>query len=354
MSLPGYVEIGHDLLTTLPDHLESRGLGGNAFIIADRNVGAIYGARTHELLESTGCRVAYKEIPPGETAKALSKSSELYDWLLDSRAERGDLIIALGGGVIGDLVGFVAATYMRGLRWAQIATTLLAQVDSSIGGKVGVDLPGGKNLVGAFHPPSLSLLDIDVLSTLPHRQLAAGWAEVIKHSAILDAEFFQLLEDRLRDSTDLADPSLLLLAVRRCVEIKAGVVQQDPFDRGLRAILNYGHTIAHAIEASTGYQGYLHGEAVAIGMAGAAAIGRQLGLIDAGVEQRQNDLLARAGLPLQYDGATPDSLLDAITRDKKVVGGRPRWVLLEELGRATPDHEVSLDLARTTVVNLHS
>lgn len=351
MSLPGYVEIGHDLLATLPDHLASRDLSGNAFVIADRTVGALYGPRTRELLEASGRRVAYIEIRPGETAKALSQTSALYDWLFESRAERGDLIIALGGGVIGDLVGFVAATYMRGLRWAQIATTLLAQVDSSIGGKVGVDLPGGKNLVGAFHPPSLSLLDIDLLSTLPPRQLAAGWAEVIKHGAILDIEFFQLLEDQLHD---LSNPSLLLLAVRRCVELKAGVVQQDPYDRGLRAILNYGHTIAHAIEPATGYQRYLHGEAVAIGMAGAAAIGRQLGLIDAGVEQRQNDLLARAELPLQYDGATPDSLLDAMTRDKKVAAGRPRWVLLEELGNATPDHEVSLDLARSTVQNLHS
>ncbi len=351
MSLPAYVEIGHDLLAALPQHLDSRDLGGNAFVIADRNVGALYGALTRELLEASGRRVAYKEIPPGETAKALSQTSALYDWLFEARAERGDLIIALGGGVIGDLVGFVAATYMRGLRWAQIATTLLAQVDSSIGGKVGVDLPGGKNLVGAFHPPSLSLLDIDLLASLPSRQLAAGWAEVIKHGAILDLEFFQLLEDQLHD---LSDPALLLLAVRRCVELKAGVVQQDPYDRGLRAILNYGHTIAHAIEASTGYQRYLHGEAVAIGMAGAAAIGRQLGLIDTSIEQRQNDLLARAGLPLQYDGATPDSLLDAMTRDKKVAGGRPRWVLLEALGRATPDHEVSLDLARSTVEILHS
>ena len=351
MSLPAYVEIGHDLLTALPRHLDSRDLGGNTFIIADRNVGALYGARTRELLESTGRRVAYKEIPPGETAKALSQTSALYGWLFEARAERGDLIIALGGGVIGDLVGFVAATYMRGLRWAQIATTLLAQVDSSIGGKVGVDLPGGKNLVGAFHPPSLSLLDIDLLASLPPRQLTAGWAEVIKHGAILDAKFFQLLEDQLHD---LSDPSLLLLAVHRCVEIKAGVVQQDPFDRSLRAILNYGHTIAHAIEASTGYQRYLHGEAVAIGMAGAAAIGRRLGLIDAAVEQRQNDLLTRAGLPLKYESASPGALLDAMTRDKKVVGGRPRWVLLEELGRATPDHEVSPDLARATVENLRA
>ena len=350
MSLPDYVEIGQDILAALPEHLDRREIGGNAFIVADSNVGALYGARTRDLLQSAGRRVAYKEIAPGETAKALSRTSALYDWLFEARAERGDLVIALGGGVIGDLVGFVAATYMRGLRWAQIATSLLAQVDSSIGGKVGVDLPGGKNLVGAFHPPSLSLLDIDLLSSLPPRQLAAGWAEVIKHGAILDSAFFRLLEDRLHDP---ADPALLLLAVRRCVEIKAGIVNEDPFDRGLRAILNYGHTIAHAIEACTSYQRYLHGEAVAIGMAGAAAIARQLGLIDADIEQRQNDLLARAGLPLQYDGATPEALLDAMTRDKKVSDGRPRWVLLEELGRATPGHTVELGLARSTLQELH-
>ena len=241
MSIPDYVAIGRGIVADLPDLLERRDAGGNVFLIADRNVGGLYGAATRQSLEAAGRRVSYHEIAPGETAKALAQTSILYDWLLAEGAERGDLIIALGGGVVGDLVGFVAATYMRGIKWAQIATSLLAQVDSSIGGKVGVDLPGGKNLVGAFYPPVLSLLDADLLLSLPSRQLACGWAEVIKHGVILDRRFFELLEGRFDDP---AEPDLLLVAVRRCVEIKAAVVADDPLDRGFRAVLNYGHTIA--------------------------------------------------------------------------------------------------------------
>ena len=349
MSVPDYVAIGRGILADLPELLDRRDAGGNVFLIADRNVGGLYTAATRSSLEAAGRRVSYKEIAPGETAKALAQTSDLYDWLLAEGAERGDLIIALGGGVVGDLVGFVAATYMRGIKWAQIATSLLAQVDSSIGGKVGVDLPGGKNLVGAFYPPALSLLDADLLASLPPRQLACGWAETIKHGVILDRQFFELLEDRFDDP---ADPDLLLAAVRRCVEIKADVVAQDPFDRGLRAVLNYGHTIAHAIEACTDYKRYTHGEAVAIGMSGAAAISRALELIGPEVERQQNDLLARAGLPSKYEGAAPDDILEAMTRDKKAAGGRPRWVLIEGLGKATVDHDVDLEIVRAVVSDL--
>ena len=349
MSLPSYVEIGQGILLSLPDQLDQRNIDGKAFIIADTTVGALYGAQIRRLLESSGKQVAYLELPPGETTKGLYQTSKLYNWLYESHLERGDFLIALGGGVIGDLVGYVAATYMRGLRWAQIATSLLAQVDSSIGGKVGIDLPGGKNLVGAFHPPALSLLDINLLGSLPPSQLTAGWAEVIKHGTILDSHFFQILEQRIDDP---ADPDLLLLAVRRSVEIKAAIVREDPFDRGRRAVLNYGHTIAHAIEVCTKYEGYLHGEAVSIGMAGAASIAHQLGLIGADVEERQNTLLARSNLPLKYEGITADELIQAIKHDKKVSDGHPRWVLLEGLGQATVNHTVEPGLTRATVMGL--
>ncbi|MDP6508653.1 MAG: 3-dehydroquinate synthase [Chloroflexota bacterium] len=350
MSVPDYVAIGRGIVADLPDLLDRRDASGNVFLIADRNVGGLYGAATRQSLEAAGRQVSYQEIAPGETAKALTQTSTLYDWLLAEGAERGDLIIALGGGVVGDLVGFVAATYMRGVKWAQIATSLLAQVDSSIGGKVGVDLPGGKNLVGAFYAPVLSLLDADLLLSLPPRQLACGWAEVIKHGVILDCQFFELLEARFDDP---AEPDLLLAAVRRCVEIKAAVVADDPLDRGFRAVLNYGHTIAHAIEACTGYQRYTHGETVAIGMSGAAAISRRLGLIEPAVERRQNDLLARAGLPSRYTGAAPEDILEAMTRDKKAFRGRPRWVLIEGLGEATVGSEVDLEIVRSVVSDLH-
>jgi 3-dehydroquinate synthase len=349
LSLPAYVEIGQGILSSLPDQLDQRDIEGKAFIIADTTVGALYGDQIRRLLRSSGKQVAYMEIPPGETAKGLHQTSKLYNWLYESHLERDDFLIALGGGVIGDLVGYVAATYMRGLRWAQIATSLLAQVDSSIGGKVGIDLPGGKNLIGAFHPPTLSLLDIDLLASLPHNQLTAGWAEVIKHGTILDSQFFQMLEHRIDDP---ADPDLLLLAVRRCVEIKAAIVQEDPFDRGRRAILNYGHTMGHAIEVCTGYKGYLHGEAVSIGMAGAASIAHQLGLIAADVEERQNTLLERNNLPLKYEGIEPDELIRAMKHDKKVSDGHPRWVLLEGLGQATVNHTVEPGLTRAMVMGL--
>ena len=240
-----------------------------AFLCADTIVMDFLGDRVTHAFTASGLQVRAHTFPPGEESKSLHVAADLYDWLAAERAERREPLIALGGGVAGDLIGFVAATYARGIPLVQIPTTLLAQIDSSIGGKVAVDLPAGKNLVGAFYPAQRVIIDPDALATLPPRQLIADYAEAIKTAVIFDADLFDLIEA----STDrLDDPALLAELVERCVRWKAKVVDEDPEDRGIRAILNYGHTIAHAIEATAGYGVYLHGEAVAIGMVGAGRL----------------------------------------------------------------------------------
>ena len=234
--------------------------------------------------------------------------------------------------VRGDLIGFVAATYARGIPLVQIPTTLLAQIDSSIGGKVAVDLPAGKNLVGAFYPAHRVIIDPDALATLPREQLIADYAEVIKTAVIFDADLFNLIE---ASTHRLDDPALLAQLVERCVRWKAKVVDEDPEDRGIRAILNYGHTIAHAIETTAGYGAYRHGEAVAIGMVGAGRLAQQSGHWSKTDLTRQNNLLAAIGLPATYSGVQPSQVLDAMLRDKKVQNGIIRWVLPTTIGHAT-------------------
>ena len=244
------------------------------FLCADTNVMDILGERVADTLASAGLRAHTRTVPEGEESKSLEIAADLYHWLAAERAERAEPLIALGGGCTGDLVGFVAATYARGIPLVQIPTTLLAQIDSSIGGKVAVDLPAGKNLVGAFYPAQRVIIDPDALATLPRPQLIADYAEVIKTAVIFDADLFDLIET----STDrLDDPALLAQLVERCVRWKAQVVDEDPEDRGIRAILNYGHTIAHAIETVAGYGAYRHGEAVAIGMVGAGRLATETG-----------------------------------------------------------------------------
>ncbi|MBM4438570.1 MAG: 3-dehydroquinate synthase, partial [Actinobacteria bacterium] len=289
--------------------------------------------------------------PPGEGSKSLAVAEALYTWLAAQRAERGHAVVALGGGVCGDLAGFVAATYLRGLPLVQVPTTLLAQIDSSIGGKVAVDLPVGKNLVGAFYPAALTLVDTALLDTLPRAQLVADYAEVIKTAMIFDAAMFELIEG----SVDrLAEPALLASLVERCVRWKAKLVYEDPLDRGARAVLNYGHTIAHALEAAAGYGAYRHGEAVAIGMAGAAALAVRLGRCAAELRQRQNALLVRSGLPVSYRDAAPRDVLDAMRLDKKVRDGAIRWVLPDRIGAATVGIDVAPDLVSAIVHELRA
>jgi 3-dehydroquinate synthase len=273
-------------------------------------------------------------LPDGEQHKNWETLNLVYDALLANRCDRGTTIVALGGGVIGDIAGFAAATYQRGVSLVQVPTTLLAQVDSSVGGKTGINHPRGKNMIGAFHQPSVVLADMDVLKTLPERELRAGLAEVIKHGAIRDAAFFAWLEANLGRLL-AREPEALAHAVRRSVEIKAEVVALDERESGPRALLNFGHTFGHAIETGLGYGEWLHGEAVAAGMVMAADLSRRVGGIDAPAFERLRALVARAGLPVAAPaGIDADRFLDLMSVDKKARAGRLRLVLLERLGAA--------------------
>ncbi len=343
------VTIGRGLLARAGQIVKEVAPTGRVFICSDDNVMQILGERATDAFESAGLRVQARTIRPGEESKSLEVAADLYHWLASERAERAEPLIALGGGVAGDLVGFVAATYARGIPLIQIPTTLLAQIDSSIGGKVAVDLPAGKNLVGAFYPAHRVIIDPDALATLPRPQLIADYAEVIKTAVIFDAGLFDLIEA----STDkLDDPALLAQLVERCVRWKAKVVDEDPEDRGIRAILNYGHTIAHAIETVAGYGAYRHGEAVAIGMVGAGRLAAETGHWTQSDLTRQNNLLAAVGLPASFHGIDPAQVLNAMLRDKKVQNGIIRWVLPTTIGQATVNVEIPPTLSAKIVHNL--
>ena len=330
------VYVGWGLHRRLGEKLTAVAAPGRAFLITDEAVARRYAAPVSAALEGAGRQVALFAIPPGEESKSLAQLERLYHWLAAQRAERGDTVIALGGGVVGDLAGAAAATYLRGMALVHVPTTLLAMVDAAIGGKVAIDLPSGKNLVGAFHQPLAVVSDVATLASLPPRELAAGWAEVIKHAFIRDPE---LLEELERDGDALASlaagPDGRARAVRlvaRNAAIKGAVVSADERESQLRLILNYGHTIGHALEAVTAYGRFRHGEAVAVGLMGAAEIARRVGLIDAALVERHRALLERFGLPVLAPGVEPGALLSAIQGDKKVAGGRVRWVLLEGVG----------------------
>jgi 3-dehydroquinate synthase len=327
--------------------LTRHGLDGAIRVIADERVAQLHGARIRAALGDMP-QVWY-EVPAGEEHKSLEQAERLYDSLLADRPERRDIILALGGGVIGDLAGFIAATLLRGMRFVQAPTTLLSHVDSSVGGKVGVDHPRGKNLIGAFHQPSLVVADTDLLRTLPPREIAAGWAEVVKIAVIQDAELFADLEANAESLARL-EPAPTVAAIRRAIALKAAVVEQDEFDlTGVRAILNYGHTIGHALEAATSYAELLHGEAVAVGMRAAASIAQRLGLHPADAVERQALLLQRLGLPQACPGIAPSDVRAAMGLDKKREGGRTTWILPAGLGAVQVRRDVPDDLVTAAV-----
>jgi len=290
-----------------------------------------------------GCPIAWHVLPDGEAHKTMPSVNAVLDELVRAGANRDTTVIALGGGVVGDIAGFAAACYMRGVAFIQVPTTLLAQVDSSVGGKTGVNHPGGKNLIGAFHQPRLVLIDTDTLGSLPDRELHAGLAEVIKHGVIADAEFFGWLEDNML-ALLAREPAALAHAIRRSCEIKAVVVAEDEREAGRRAILNFGHTFGHAIEQCLGYGEWLHGEAVAAGMVMAA----EFGGLDGAELGRLRKLIAAAGLPTRPPKTGAAALRDAMNLDKKVQQKQLRFVLVERLGNATvtADYEEAR-LART-------
>jgi 3-dehydroquinate synthase len=317
-------------------------LQGRAFIVTDTGVGPLLGDFIERALAASGFASSRFAIPAGEEHKTLATVATVYDWLIDGRVERSDFVLCLGGGVVTDLGGFAAATCLRGIDFVHVPTTLLAMVDAAVGGKTGVDHPKGKNLIGAFAQPRAVVIDPTVLRSLPERQLRAGWAEVIKHGLILDEVLVRDLEAGAGSPVSMMSPSL----IGRSVAIKAGVVSEDEREAGKRTLLNYGHTIGHAIEAVTGYGAYLHGEAVAIGMRAAALISAELGLLSADDLERQQRLLQAYGLPENAPGLSVDAVLDATAVDKKVRAGRVRWVLLEGIGNAVIRDNIPADVVR--------
>jgi shikimate kinase / 3-dehydroquinate synthase len=336
------VFVGWGIMDDLGRRMRQMGLGGCAEIISDEAVFSYHGARVSQSLKDAGFEVDSCLVPPGETTKNIETAIKIYDWLVERRTERGHAIVALGGGMVGDLAGFVAATFLRGLPLVQVPTSLMAMADSSIGGKVAVNHPQAKNLIGAFYQPRLVLTDVSTLTTLPKRELVSGWAEVVKHGLILDAGYVKFLETNAAALASLeAQPTAE--AIRRSVAIKASVVSEDEKERERRMILNYGHTIAHGIEAATDYERFLHGEAVAIGMAGAAMLSQRLGLIPRDVVTRQNSLLKGFGLPTSCSGVDPKRMLKAMALDKKVRERAVQWVLLEDIGKTTFRNDVAAE-----------
>ncbi len=327
------------LLERLGHEVARAGLSGKAFIVTDGNVAPLYAERVAAGLRNAGLESYSYVVAPGENSKTLETAARLYDWLVEFRAERRDLIVALGGGVIGDLAGFTAATFLRGMPLVQVPTSLAAMVDASIGGKTAVNHVRGKNLIGLFYQPRLVAVDTSALLTLPRRELVSGWAEVVKHGLILDAAYFEFIESQIANLQKL-DPDTVTQAVRGSAAIKATIVSEDEKETGRRTLLNYGHTIGHGLEGATGYGRYLHGEAVAIGMAGAAMLSRERGM-PASIIERQNSLLAGFGLPLRSPGVSVNAVLEAMRLDKKVQQKGLRWVLLENIGRAYVCSDIS-------------
>ena len=312
------------------NHLQE---GSRAAIVTNSVVEKLYLERLVAMLGHMGVGCVRIVLPDGEQHKTWKTLDRVVDELLAARCDRKTCVIALGGGVIGDLAGFAAAVYQRGVPFIQVPTTLLAQVDSSVGGKTAVNHARGKNMVGAFYQPRAVISDVTTLDTLPERELRAGLAEVIKHGLILDADFVAWLELHL-DSLLAREPGALEYAVRRCCELKAGVVGSDEREEGLRAILNFGHTFGHAIEAATGYGTWLHGEAIAAGMVMAAHLSSIKGLISAQDAARVRTLLSRAGLPTTGPALSFETYLEHMAVDKKAAAGRVRFVLLEKIGGA--------------------
>ncbi len=327
------IAIGSGNLPDVGAFVAGLGTTTHAVVITDTNVVGLHGQRCADSLIEAGIRVDLEVVPAGEASKSIANVDHLLQRLLAHGADRKSIVVAAGGGVVGDLAGFVAATYARGVAFVQVPTSLLAHVDSSVGGKVGVNLPGAKNMVGAFWQPLGVLIDTQTLDTLPVREYRAGLAEVVKYGVILDGEFFAYLEDNV-DAINDRQPGVLQVVIGRCCQLKADVVEKDERETlGLRAVLNYGHTFAHAIEAEAGYGQFLHGEAVAIGMITASRLAERLGRVDSQFTQRQHDLLTRLGLLVDLPDLSPQIMIAAMARDKKVAHGQLRFVLPTCMGQ---------------------
>ncbi|MGO8690232.1 MAG: 3-dehydroquinate synthase [Thermoguttaceae bacterium] len=329
----GYdIEIGSGNLPQAGPFLTDRGKVSHAVLITDENVQEPHALRVAESLSGRKVAVDLVAVKPGEPSKSIDVAASLWEGMLQLNADRRTVVVAVGGGVVGDLAGFIAATFARGLRFLQIPTTLLAQVDSSVGGKVGINLPAAKNMVGAFHQPLGVLIDTATLETLPPREYVAGLGEVVKYGVIVDAELFDYLEAHVAELL-AREQSVLAHVIAACCRLKAGVVGRDEREEtGQRAVLNYGHSFAHALESLCGYGQLLHGEAVAIGMECAARLAEQTGRVDASFADRQRALLVALGLPVRLPKLDRQKIVSAMMHDKKVQHGHLRLVLPDRLG----------------------
>jgi 3-dehydroquinate synthase len=346
------VLVGAGLLAEAGRECARVGLGRKVALVSQRGVAA-QAATVAASLGAAGFDAVAIEVPEGEATKSLEEARRLWDAFLDHGLDRGSAVVAVGGGVVGDLAGFAAAGYMRGISFVQVPTTLLAQVDASVGGKVAVNHPRAKNLIGAFHQPRLVLVDPTVLATLPERDYRAGLAEVVKTAIALNAELFATLEGGVA-AIRRRDPEWLEPVIAACCAEKAAIVEQDEREEsGLRMVLNYGHTVGHALEALGGYQAWRHGEAVAVGMVVAVELSARLRLVDARVAERQNGLLAAVDLPTRFDAPAPAEVWNALRHDKKAREGRVPFVLLKALGRAEVCFDVQSELVLEVLEQVH-
>ncbi len=345
------IQIGEHLGEAMQAYFREAGFSPRMMVITDNNVGRLYENAVETLLRGAGFQAETYRILPGENSKCLAEAEKIYTRAISHGLDRKSAICALGGGVVGDLAGFVAATYMRGIPYVQMPTSLLAQVDSSVGGKVAVNHAMGKNLIGAFYQPKRVFIDLSFLSTLPAREVSTGLGEIVKYGAIYDEAFFAYLEDHGPEILALDMKALAYIVTRSC-EIKAAVVSRDEREGGLRRILNFGHTIGHAIEKETDFIRYNHGEAVAIGMMGAAFISRDLGLVDDDLVGRLRRLLEKLRLPVKARACTVDGLYQDIFHDKKTVNGQVNWVLLDAMGHTVIRADVPEDVVRRAMADV--
>jgi len=325
------IHIGNGILSELPALVRGTGIKGRIGIVTDTNVGPLYAGRVKAPLVEAGYHVAVHAMPAGEPHKRLSAVEDICGAFLAEGLDRTSLVLALGGGVVGDVAGYAAASFMRGIPFLQIPTTIVAQVDSSVGGKTGVNHPLGKNTIGAFHQPLGVLIDMDLLQSLPDRELRAGLAEAIKHGIIADEKLFEFMEENAAAILAKDAEALAVPIVRSC-EIKAAVVGEDEKEHGARANLNYGHTFGHAIEAVTNYETFLHGEAIAIGMVAAGALARVLSLVDDAFVARQRAIFQAYGLPIAWPELPVDDVIHAMQKDKKVRAGTLKFIVADRIG----------------------
>jgi len=339
------IHIGIGALSALEDTLKNLDASGPVAICTDSNVGPLYAAKVESIVRDASLEPVTCEMSAGEEHKRLARIEEFTGHFLNAGMDRSSIVIALGGGVVGDVAGFAAASFMRGVRFIQIPTTIVAQVDSSVGGKTGVNHPMAKNIIGAFHQPSAVIIDMGFLESLPERELKAGLAEVIKHGIIADEGLFTYMEDNV-DTIMRMELNAFEMPIRRSCEIKGAIVSADEKEAGLRGNLNYGHTFGHGIEAATNYTTFLHGEAIALGMIAAGALARELEMVDDDFCERQRRCISAYGLPVSYPGLDIDACLEAMRHDKKARSGVLKFILAERVGHVVHRTDITPDQAR--------